>query len=69
MKSIIDISDLPEQDIKVIQDLIELLKNKQKSKSVNEAEEWTHLAVSSFASDWENEKDSIYDDWQEQYHV
>lgn len=31
--------------------------------------EWGNLAMSSFANDWNNEKDAIYDNWQERYHV
>lgn len=31
--------------------------------------EWGNLAMSSFASDWNNEKDAIYDNWKERYHV
>lgn len=27
-----------------------------------EAEEWSKLAITSFAKDWENEKDDIYND-------
>ncbi|MBE7445479.1 MAG: antitoxin family protein [Planctomycetia bacterium] len=31
--------------------------------------EWGNLAMSSFASDWNNEKDAIYDNWKDLYHV
>ena len=31
--------------------------------------EWGNLAMSSFAVDWDNEKDAIYDNWKEHYHV
>jgi len=31
--------------------------------------EWGNLAMSSFANDWNNEKDAIYDNWKERYHV
>lgn len=34
-----------------------------------EEKEWLKLAVASFAKDWENEKDSIYDNWRERYHL
>lgn len=29
--------------------------------------EWPALAATSFTGDWENEKDAIYDNWEEQY--
>ncbi len=31
--------------------------------------EWPALAAASFICDWENEKDAIYDNWEEQYHI
>ena len=31
--------------------------------------QWGDLAINSFASDWENEKDALYDDWRERYDV
>jgi AbrB family looped-hinge helix DNA binding protein len=31
--------------------------------------EWSALAATSFIKDWENEKDAIYDNWEEQYHI
>jgi hypothetical protein len=36
-----------------------------------EAEEqgWSADAVTSFAKDWDNKQDAIYDDWKERYHV
>lgn len=31
--------------------------------------QWDSLSISSFAEDWENEKDAIYDNWESCYHV
>lgn len=30
---------------------------------------WGNLALSSFTSDWNNEKDAMYDDWKNRCHV
>jgi len=30
---------------------------------------WTELSEASFASDWDNEKDAVYDDWKNRYSV
>ena len=30
---------------------------------------WGSLAISEFAEDWENQKDAIYDNWENYYHV
>ena len=30
---------------------------------------WENLATKSFAKDWNNKQDSIYDNWKERYHV
>ena len=30
---------------------------------------WGSLAISGFAEDWENQKDAIYDNWENYYHV
>jgi excisionase family DNA binding protein len=34
-----------------------------------EAQGWLKLAESSFAKDWDNEQDAIYDNWKELYGV
>lgn len=70
----IDISDLPEQDVKLIEELVTSLRKKQKpNKAIKEEgqknKEWGNLAITSFADDWENEKDAVYDNWKEHYHV
>lgn len=31
--------------------------------------EWSKLAITSFAQDWDNEKDAFYNNWKEIYHV
>jgi hypothetical protein len=31
--------------------------------------EWSKLAITGFAKDWDNEKDAIYDDWKRHYHI
>ena len=34
-----------------------------------EDQEWLQLASASFAQDWANDQDAIYDNWQKHYHV
>jgi len=62
----IDVSGLSEQELQVIQNMVDLLR--QKSIEENKSS-WSDLAQNSFALDWDNEKDDIYNNWQEQYSV
>ncbi len=74
MVETIDVHDLPEEQANFIQELVEFLRKKLKTKQfIKEEEEkdkeWSGLAITSFAEDWENEEDAIYDNWKERYHV
>ena len=75
MTEIVDVHDLPEEQASLVQEFVEFLrrrrqKNKQTLKEEKEKnKEWNKLAVTSFARDWENEKDAAYDQWRERYHV
>jgi len=74
MVDVIDVHDLPEEQVSLIQEFVEFLRRKLKPKQLIKEEEekdkeWGKLAMTSFAKDWENEKDAIYDNWKELYHV
>jgi hypothetical protein len=74
MSDIIDVHDLPEDQVKLVQEFVEFLRKKRKTKRSTQEEEekekeWGQLAVTNFAKDWENEKDAIYDNWRQHYHV
>ena len=72
----IDVHDLPDEEIKLLQEFVEFLRKRLKTKHLLKEEEekdkdkeWSKLAITSFTKDWENEKDAIYDAWREHYHV
>jgi hypothetical protein len=73
MNDMIDIHDLPKEQKNLIHDFVEFLRRKSRTHSSREEQEkeneWSSLAISSFAKDWDNEKDALYDDWREHYHV
>ena len=74
MRGIIDVHDLPEDLAKLIQDFVETLRRELKTQHLIREEEekekdWAKLAITSFAEDWDNKKDAIYDNWREHYHV
>ncbi|MBI5787453.1 MAG: hypothetical protein HZA78_01165 [Candidatus Schekmanbacteria bacterium] len=69
----IDIHDLTEEQVKLVQEFVEFLRKKFSPKQIvtekMKEKEWAILAIASFAEDWENEKDAVYDNWKELYHV
>ena len=68
----IDVKDLPEEQVKLIQEFVEFLRSKLKARQFikeEEDKEWSKLAIGSFAKDWDNDKDAIYDNWKELYGV
>jgi hypothetical protein len=70
----IDVRDLPEDQAQLIAAFVEFLRRKlREAQEMKEAEvqdrEWSAGAATSFAKDWENEQDAIYDNWREYYHV
>ena len=70
----IDVRDLPEDQAQLIAAFVEFLRHKLRTTSAlteAEAEEegWGEGAVKSFAKDWDNGQDAIYDNWREHYHI
>ncbi|MGH8067653.1 MAG: hypothetical protein ACRERE_20975 [Candidatus Entotheonellia bacterium] len=70
----IDVRDLPEDQAQLVAAFVEFLRLKlYTSRTVTEAEGeeqgWDAAAVTSFAKDWDNEQDAIYDNWKERYDV
>lgn len=74
MGDTINVHDLPEDQVGLVQEFVDFLRRKLKTKQFAKEEEekdkdWSKLAMTSFAKDWENDKDAIYDNWKECYHV
>jgi hypothetical protein len=70
----IDVRDLPEDQAQLVATFVEFLRHKLRTSQATieasaEEQEWSAVAVTSFAKDWDNEQDTIYDDWKERYHV
>lgn len=69
----IDVHDLPEEDARLIATFVEFLRRQKQEQALREAEaeerDWSAGAVTSFARDWDNTEDAIYDNWREHYHV
>ncbi len=66
-----DVKDMPEDEKNLVKDFITLLKSRREARQhVQELEkDWGALITSGFANDWDNEKDAVYDNWKELYHV
>lgn len=74
MSNVIDIHDLPEEQVKLVEKFVEFLRKEFNTEKLNieekqKEEDWAKLSISSFAEDWDNEKDAVYDNWREHYHV
>ena len=70
----IDVHDLPEEQAQMVAAFVEFLRRRlRQGQEAQEAEiqerEWGEGAVTSFAKDWDNEHDAIYDTWRDHYHV
>ena len=66
--------DLPEDQAQLVAAFVEFLRHKLHASwtvTEEEGEEqgWGAAASMSFAKDWDNEQDAIYDDWKERYNV
>ncbi len=48
---------------------ITISKSLTKKDKNTEDRQWGALSNNSFTKDWDNDKDSIYDNWKEEYHV
>lgn len=69
----IDVHDLPEADAQLIAAFVDFLRRRRRTQAARNADEqeqdWAAAAVTSFAKDWDNDEDAIYDNWKEHYHV
>ncbi len=69
----IDVRDLPEEQAQLVQEFVEFLRLRSVTpSSTDEAaaeQTWGAAAVTSFAKDWDNPEDALYDNWKEYYHV
>ena len=68
----IDVHDLPEEQAQMLAAFVAFLRERRHEAGREaEAEErdWAAGATRSFATDWENPEDAIYDNWREHYHV
>lgn len=70
----IDVHDLPEDQAQLAAAFVEFLRRRcREAQDRRDAEaqerEWSAASLSSFAKDWENEEDAVYDHWREHYHV
>ncbi len=65
----IDVRDLPEEEARLIQKLVDHLKSLRKTSQAVKEEDWGHVAMTAFTHDWDNDKDAAYDNWQAHYHV
>jgi hypothetical protein len=70
----IDVRDLPEEQAQLVSEFVEFLRQKLGTAQAVPEEEaaeqgWGEAAAMSFAKDWDNEQDAVYDNWREHYHV
>jgi hypothetical protein len=69
----IDVHDLPEEQAQLLAAFVEFLRQRREEAAAREAlvqeRDWAAVAEQSFAKDWDNEEDAIYDNWREHYHV
>ena len=67
----IDVHDLPEEQAQLVAAFVEFLRGWQRTDqdSTEQEHDWQRASLASFAKDWDNDQDAIYDNWQEHYHV
>jgi hypothetical protein len=69
----IDVHDLPEEQAQLLAAFVAFLRQQQQEAAAREAlaheRDWAAVAGQSFAKDWDNKDDAIYDNWREHYHV
>ena len=67
----IDVHDLPEDQAKLVAAFVEFLRGLQQTTqdTSTQDQDWQRASVASFADDWDNEQDAVYDNWQQHYHV
>jgi hypothetical protein len=68
----IDVHDLPEEQAQLLAAFMAFLRQQRQEAGMRDAlaqeQDWA-AAEQSFAKDWDNEDDAIYDNWREHYHV
>jgi hypothetical protein len=69
----IDVHDLPEEQAQLLAAFVEFLRQQRQEAVTRDAlvqeRDWAAVAEQSFAKDWDNEDDAIYDNWREHYDV
>jgi hypothetical protein len=69
----IDVHDLPDEQAQLVAAFVEFLRRQRQEQAGREAlaqeRDWAAAAETSFAKDWDNEEDAVYDNWREHYHV
>jgi hypothetical protein len=67
----IDVHDLPEDKAQLVAAFVEFLRGWPRSdqNSTEQEGDWHRASLASFAKDWDNDEDAIYDNWQEHYHA
>ena len=68
----IDVHDLPEEQAHLLAAFVEFLRQRRRAaerQAEAEDRDLAAAAATSFAKDWDNEEDAIYDNWREHYHV
>ena len=69
----IDVHDLPEEQAQLLAAFVEFLRQHGQEAAARDAlaqeQDGVAVAAQSFAKDWDNEDDAIYDNWREHYHV
>jgi hypothetical protein len=69
----IDVHDLPEEQAQLLAAFVAFLRQQREEAGTRDAlaqeQDWAAAAEQSFAKDWDNEDDAIYDNWREYYHV
>ncbi len=65
----IDVQNLPEEEVSLVREFVEFLRKRVETKHAESDKEWGSISTAAFALDWKNEKDAVYDNWKELYHV
>ena len=67
----IDVHDLPEEQAKFVAAFVEFLRGLQRQHPDSSSQEgdWQKASIASFAKDWDNDEDAIYNDWRKHYHI
>ncbi|MDP3735625.1 MAG: hypothetical protein Q8R39_04330 [bacterium] len=71
----IDVRDLRSDQVRLVHRVVRLLRRNRTSDDrlhtvpVANDTAWSSLAATSFAADWDNPQDALYDNWQKIYDV